>query len=560
VEAPAVAVIAAEPEPQVDAKTTLPDESDRDEPPAVVAEQSRGSYIGAALYFPALQALGLLATARECFRLPDSELYGVRAVTLALFYLTLLGKTTVEAAKHLRRWEFGPLIGAGRAPSVKTLRRKLAELVRQGQATRFGELLSRRWVEQSLVATAYLYVDGHMKLYSGKRKLAEVWNAQRRMPLPGVLSYFVNDQQGRPLLFVTEEANASLARAMPAVIAAIREVVGERRCTVIFDRGGYDSKLFSWLRAEGIDFITYQRGSPDRAAERFGRRECRFEGQRVRMQIAEDTARVGGSGPWRRIVVRTTNGHQTPILTSLGGEVGSAKIACLMFARWRQENFFRYMREHHGLDQLLGYAFADADGARLVPNPERKKIERQLGERRQELVALRAELGGAVLAEPRERSRSAHGLKIAQKGTVGRVRALEALIAGLLETRRALPKQVPVAEAGQREVMRLEQKAIVDRIKITAYNAEEWLLERLVKHYPNPHDVRDLLRSFAQLPGAMRTTAAGIVVTIDAPDLPLHRRALRGLCAQLNEVGAVYPGTQRQVTYQVRVHHSELAA
>ena len=98
------------------------------------------------------------------------------------------------------------------------------------------------------------------------------------------------------------------------------------------------------------------------------------------------------------------------------------------------------------------------------------------------------------------------------------------------------------------------------RIKITAYNAEEWLLERLVKHYPNPHDVRDLLRSFAQLPGAMRTTAAGIVVTIDAPDLPLHRRALRGLCAELDQVGAVYPGTQRQVTYQVRVHHSELAA
>ncbi|MFQ5880677.1 MAG: putative transposase, partial [Dehalococcoidia bacterium] len=352
------------------------------DPPVVVPEQARGRYLGATLYYPALQALGLLEAAASCFRLLGAERFGVRAVTLTLFFLSLFSKTTLEAAKHLRRWEFGPLVGSGRAPAVKTLRRKLEELVQQGQAGRFGELLARRWVEQGLVATAYLYVDGHMKAYTGKRKLAECWNAQRRMPLPGLLTYFVNDPQGRPLLFVTEEANASLAQAMPKVVAAIREVVGERPFTVIFDRGGYDGKLFSWLQGERIDFITYQRGEPGLPVEQFRRRECRFEGRRLRMQLAEDQVRVGGSGPWRRIVVRTRNGHQTPILTSLTTPA-PAKIACLMFARWRQENFFKYSKEYHGLDQLLGYAWAKADGTRLVPNPERKQVERELTVKRQ---------------------------------------------------------------------------------------------------------------------------------------------------------------------------------
>ncbi len=205
----------------------------------------------------------------------------MRAITLTLFYLSLFGKTTVEAAKHLRRWEFGPLVGSGRAPAVKTLRRKLAELVKQAQASRFAELLSRHWVEQGFIATAYLYVDGHMKIYTGKRKLAEIWNSQRRMPLPGVLNYFVNDQQGRPLLFVTEEANARLRNAMPRIIAAIREVLGERPFTVIFDRGGYDGKLYSWLREQKIEFITYQRGNPKLAVDLFSRHECRFEGEDV---------------------------------------------------------------------------------------------------------------------------------------------------------------------------------------------------------------------------------------------------------------------------------------
>jgi transposase len=547
-----------EPEPKAEAAKPVPEATE--EPAAVVPESSRGRYMGGALYFPALQSMGLLETARKCFRLPNSELFGVRAVMLSLFYLTLFGKTTVEAAKHLSRWEFGPLIGVVRAPAVKTLRRKLGELVEQAQATHFGELLSRRWVERGVLATAYLYVDGHMKLYTGKRKLAEVWNSQRRMPLPGVLNYFVNDQQGRPLLFVTEEANARLANTMPRIVKAIREVLGDRRFSVIFDRGGYDGKLFDWLRAEGIDFITYQRGNPKLPTERFLRRECRFEGRRVRMQLAEDKVKVGGSGPWRRIVLRMGDGHQTPILTSLGLELGAARIAALMFARWRQENFFRYMREHYGLDQLLGYAHAQADGTRLVANPERKTVERELKLRRQELTALRADLGQAVLDEPRDGGRSSHGLKVAQKGAVGRVRSLEAAIAELVERQRALPKNVPLVEVGKREVMRLEQKAIIDRVKLTAYNAEEWLLDRLLRHYPNPHDIRALLRSFAELSGELRTMGNRVVITLDPPDTPLHRRALRGLCEELNQVGATFPGTDLPVVYDVSVHHSEIAA
>ena len=39
----------------------------------------------------------------------------------------------------------------------------------------------------------------------------------------------------------------------------------------------------------------------------------------MRFSIAEDAITVGESGPWRRIVIRTPDGHQTPVLTSLDG-------------------------------------------------------------------------------------------------------------------------------------------------------------------------------------------------------------------------------------------------
>ena len=124
----------------------------------------------------------------------------------------------------------------------------------------------------------------------------------------------------------------------------------------------------------------------------------------------------------------------------------------------------------------------------------------------------------------------------------------------------ALPSHVPMAEAGPRAVLRLEQKAIIDRIKMTAYNAEEWLLELVVRYYPNPHDIWALLRPFAELAGEIRTTPTGVVITLDAPDLPVHRQALRGLCADLNQLGATFSGTERPVTYEVAVHHSQAVA
>ncbi len=163
----------------------------------------------------------------------------------------------------------------------------------------------------------------------------------------------------------------------------------------------------------------------------------------------------------------------------------------------------------------------------------------------QHLDGLRADLGRVLLEAPWER-------RI--------VRQLEKLAAGFQkeidlrqDERRNTPKHVPAAAIGRREQLRLEQKSIIDRIKLAAYNAHEWTVDRLLVHYHYhyPDDVRDLLRSFSQLHGEMRYDGRHIHVLLKAPDTPRHRRALRDLCADLNTLG---------VTYRVRIHLSERAA
>jgi transposase len=534
------------------------------DPPVVPPKRVSGRYMGLALYFPAIAALGLVRSARHSYALPRSTIFGVRAVALSLLFMTLLRKPTVESAKHLRRAEFGALIGTDRAPCVKTLRRKLETMAAQAKAAEFGRRLARHWVEEGIVSTRYLYVDGHVKEYSGERAVQEYYSSKRRVATPGVHTYFVGDLAGRPLLYLSEPLSANLAHAMPGIVAAIREVLGKGRFTVIFDRGGFDHRLFKWLDSERIGFVTYQRGRPDLPESSFSRKETRFEGRRLRFDLAEDMAWVNGKGPWRRVVVRAKNGHQLPIITNL--DVPAPRLTCLMRARWRQENLFKYMVEHYGLDHLISHGADPADPKALIPNPEITRLERKIAELRQQATRMKASLGQAALEKGHRRS--VRGLKIAQRGAVGRLRALEVDITKLKAARKALPSKVTIAESATgRVVLRGEHKAIVDRVKITAYNAEEWLLERLERHYQNPNDVRDLLRSFAELPGDIRTTSTGVTVTLHPPNTPIHRRALQGLIDDLNAADTTFPGTDIPVHYRLRrrrethtVHQNRTAA
>jgi hypothetical protein len=94
----------------------------------------------------------------------------------------------------------------------------------------------------------------------------------------------------------------------------------------------------------------------------------------------------------------------------------------------------------------------------------------------------------------------------------------------------------------------LERKPITDVVKIAAYNGQSWLADRLARHDANSNDRYDLLRAFAHLSGTLiRQADGGLRVCLQPPDLPLQRRALTGLCVELNQDRPVFPGTNTYV-------------
>jgi hypothetical protein len=118
---------------------------------------------------------------------------------------------------------------------------------------------------------------------------------------------------------------------------------------------------------------------------------------------------------------------------------------------------------------------------------------------------------------------------------------------------RRLPARVRLSTQGPLpQSPQLETKLIADVVKVAAYNAQSWLADLLARHYPNPNDLHDLLRSFAHLSGTLtRQGDGGLRIDLEPPDTPLDVRALAGLCADLNQLRPVLPGTDIPVQYAV---------
>ena len=69
--------------------------------------------------------------------------------------------------------------------------------------------------------------------------VSNAYVARRHLAMPAITDYWINDRSGDPLLVVTGEVDAALTKALPRLLREVREVVGERRVTIVFDRGGW---------------------------------------------------------------------------------------------------------------------------------------------------------------------------------------------------------------------------------------------------------------------------------------------------------------------------------
>src|ERR1035437_7994102 len=111
------------------------------------------------------------------------------------------------------------------------------------------------------------------------------------------------------------------------------------------------------------------------AAHRFVVRRAQIDGRTVEYRLHDQAVRfLKGKLRLRQVVRLADDGHQTQVITSRW-DLADVEVAYRMFERWRQENFFKYLREEFLLDALADYQVEPDDPTRTVPNPERRALD-----------------------------------------------------------------------------------------------------------------------------------------------------------------------------------------
>lgn len=512
---------------------------------------------GVLLALPALVASGVFECAQQIYGSLGPAFYGLRTSLLTLLLMALLRIKRPEALKEHSPQDLGRVLGLDRAPEVKTLRRKLACLAAAGRAAQFGQALAQRRVAARGAALGFLYVDGHVRVYHGhKYKLPKAHVPQMRISLPATSDYWVNDSCGDPLFVVTAEANAGLVKMLPGILEQVRPLVGKRRVTVTFDRGGYSPKLFLQILTADFDLLTYRKGPCRRIPRhRFQPGRTRCEGRTYDYVLADQQVRLlEGKLRLRQVTRLTENGHQTPILTSRR-DLTAAQVAYHMFDRWRQENFIKYLCEEYALDALVEYAAVPDDPTREVPNPAWAAVDAKLHQARAQLDRLQAEYGLEAFVNLEQQRRTMRGFKIAQGKLGWKIDQAWHRVAQLEKRRAAVPRRVPVQSTTEAPVVKLapERKHLTNVIKIVAYQAESALLRLVAPHYRRAgQEGRTLIQSALASAADLEVTQTELRVTLAPQSSPHRTRAIAALCEELNETNTIFPGSQLRLRYTIR--------
>ena len=373
---------------------------------------------------------------------------------------------------------------------------------------------------------------------------------------------------GAPFFVLTQPVN-------PGLIAVLRQSIVPRllaqapqpdvqaleadpllpRLTLIFDREGYSPDFFAELQAQRIAILTYHKfpGQPWPLAEFVHHSVQLHSGETLELPLAERGTRLS-NGLWvREVRELSATGAQSSIL-STDMRLDLTRIAARMAARWSQENFLKYMREHFGLDRLIEHGTQPLPDAMGVVNPAWRRLNQSVRRESALLYRLRAEFGAPTLP-PQPTAEQVHNFERRGGELRDKIQAQELKLTELKAQRRQTPAKLPLKELPEAErfaQLKTEKKHFIDTIKLIAYRAESALAGEVREALARDDDARALLRRLFVTPANLRPDPMAHTLTVELHRLgsPLQDAAVAYLCQLLTDSETLFPTTNLRLIFR----------
>lgn len=516
----------------------------------------------------------------------------------------------------LRQWSASLLLGAVNLEQTKFLNWQDLEML-LGTVVRFPapqrEVLKAaatdatvealfRFNAQGLSPGSDFYFDPHTQHYTGQQNVLKGWCPGIRLADKALHSDFVHTDRGEPIYFETTDNFEDLRQRFFDVIGRCRKVhrwPAERVISCVVDRGIFGAEVFEQVLADpALHLITWQKGYVAQA----------WDPQAVQGQLVIERARNAADDlrsyhfayidrDWptnaklRQMVVQATNPRgglvQVAILTDDRLRT-PAEVIRLMFNRWIQENDFKYLDKHYGINQITSYRVIPYEqlsgqvtdrevisGQCQAVRHQRKRVRQQqarlllVQENCDHSAAQRqkhlAELEGRQAQEdPKALGPQIAKLKKAQKQYEAKSQTRREQIRKWSEELCQLEEQ---AAQHQGKVSRLDtmiaanmvrmepqSKRLMDTLRITVRNVFYRALEPFKKAYDNYRDDHDYFRQLTLASGVLEVGVEKMTVHL-MPKVnysPQLQRIIGKLLEQVNQQGLELPdGTRRKLSFRL---------
>jgi len=530
--------------------------------------------------------------------------YSLPAILLSLSFCILLRIKSIEKISDSPPGELGKLIGLDRIPEVKTLREKIAVLSQNKQGEKWMGEISKQWLEMNEELAGVLYIDGHEDIYYGKKtNLPKHYISRLRLCMRATSDYWVCDKLGQPFFSISKTVNGSMIAVIKEdIIPRLEKDVPNQpreemmqsdpylhKFMIVYDREGYspDFMIDMWIKR--IACCTYNKYVTEiwpeeefteyEVVNEYGEKEIIWLAERGVLMVGKETEKLTEpkdiiqleeteNGLQTKVIHKRTkkkhqiwgrevrkqreNGSQTSIITT-NYKLSTQMIGEYMFARWCQENFFKYMVHNFGLDMIISYFFTDINDTQQMVNPAYRELEKQIHSLNAKLKHRESKFGALHYEKELDiNDFSKYNKKKAQLQediTIYRNQLEE-----LKLTRTTIKKTINYSELPEEEKFKgvyNQRKQVVDTIKLIAARSEISLASIIKKFMAKPQEARAMMEQFYNTCADIKVDEAKKIVYIC-----LHHQAtahediiLNKLCEYLNETETIFPETDLKLQY-----------
>ena len=525
---------------------------------------------GVLFALPALLAMGLLKYTERFFTLPKGY-YGLDSLFLLLAFMALTRLKSIESLRYYAPGEWGKLLGLDRIPEARTLRNKVQLLSQDNQAKNWSAELCRYWMELEPEQAGILYIDGHVRVYNGSQtQLPKHHVARQKLCLRATTDYWVNAMDGQPFMVINKVADPGLIKTiendiLPELEARVpnqSEHIGAallphpHKFSLVFDREGYSPELMDRLKVKQVAVYTYHKYPGDNWPEtEFSDYILTLPaGQKTQVKLAERGVCLSNKLWAREVRKLTERGHQTSVL-STDYQSDLTRIAAAMFARWSQENYFKYMREHYGLDRLADYSVETITDPIQVVNPIYRDLD---GKVRSQVDKLNRMLSiyGAMHFEGNLDDEQLEAFLDKKASLREEIDQQNCIVEGLKMARKNTQRHVNVLDLPEEDKFKqlsTQSKHLIDTLKMIVYRAETAMTNSVRDNLSHSTEARTLLQALYKTEADLLPDKQNNTLTIRLHHLAnvMSDKVIETLCTELNATETLFPRTNLRMVFKI---------